>query len=299
MINSDSWIVEQAGNAIARFASGLRTAVVIGDEEWSSALSGTFSDVRASLDDLPGPVDFVKLTDRDLPSICQRSEFESAVIVVDGCGQPVDRTSRLLRESGRAIERAVSPSGRQWIIAYPSSIRSRDYKSIHGWLSEDEAEYLSSIAKGSILSIEFGAWCGRSTLCLSNSEHHVSVDAWFRSMLDFSQEGIFDDMMPIAKWRELTMGLPNVTGIVGDLRSPAMESLLTSAYGGRCDVVFIDANHGYPSVIRDIRLARKLVRPGGVICGHDYKPEFPGVIKAVNECFENRRIAAGSVWEST
>jgi hypothetical protein len=27
------------------------------------------------------------------------------------------------------------------------------------------------------------------------------------------------------------------------------------------------------------------IKPGGVIAGHDYHPEWPGVVKAVNEAF--------------
>lgn len=47
------------------------------------------------------------------------------------------------------------------------------------------------------------------------------------------------------------------------------------------DVAFIDGNHGYEHVRSDVQLALEVVRPGGVICGHDY--QLPGVRRAVAE----------------
>ena len=39
---------------------------------------------------------------------------------------------------------------------------------------------------------------------------------------------------------------------------------------GSLDFVYIDANHAYDYVVQDINLWYPKVRPGGVICGHDY-----------------------------
>lgn len=52
------------------------------------------------------------------------------------------------------------------------------------------------------------------------------------------------------------------------------------------DFVFIDGNHSYEYVFRDIVLWLPKIKNGGIICGHDYvnKPGY-GVIKAVNELF--------------
>ena len=39
---------------------------------------------------------------------------------------------------------------------------------------------------------------------------------------------------------------------------------------GSLDFCYIDANHRYFEVAQDIRAWRPKVRPGGIICGHDY-----------------------------
>ncbi len=57
------------------------------------------------------------------------------------------------------------------------------------------------------------------------------------------------------------------------------------------DLVFIDANHSYSYVKRDIRLWLPKVRPGGILSGHDYNPDkFQGVVRAVDEAFEKDLI---------
>jgi hypothetical protein len=60
------------------------------------------------------------------------------------------------------------------------------------------------------------------------------------------------------------------------------------------DWVYIDADHHYEPVCRDIDAWLPKVKPGGVIAGHDYSnyPGF-GVIQAVNERFDNVIIWQG------
>lgn len=61
-------------------------------------------------------------------------------------------------------------------------------------------------------------------------------------------------------------------------------SLLPDGY---LDFIYIDGDHSYKGVKIDIELARKKVKSGGFICGHDYMVQFPGVIQAVDEFCAN------------
>jgi hypothetical protein len=59
------------------------------------------------------------------------------------------------------------------------------------------------------------------------------------------------------------------------------------------DFVFIDGNHEYDHVLEDITAWEKIVRPGGIICGHDYKVDPVnkyGVIEAVQKYTTDNRI---------
>jgi predicted O-methyltransferase YrrM len=56
------------------------------------------------------------------------------------------------------------------------------------------------------------------------------------------------------------------------------------------DFVFIDADHVYESVKRDIIAWLPKIKPGGIIAGHDYCDVHPGVIQAVNEIFGKENV---------
>lgn len=64
------------------------------------------------------------------------------------------------------------------------------------------------------------------------------------------------------------------------------------------DFVFIDADHRFDAVVRDIHLWSKKVKVGGTLCGHDYNKEvWPGVVKAVDNYFGDRvAIHPFTVW---
>ena len=58
---------------------------------------------------------------------------------------------------------------------------------------------------------------------------------------------------------------------------------------GYFDFVFIDADHAYESVRKDILAYLPKVRKGGILAGHDYVESQPGVRKAVDEIFGNNK----------
>ena len=60
---------------------------------------------------------------------------------------------------------------------------------------------------------------------------------------------------------------------------------------GSLDFVYIDAAHDEASVAEDLEAWSPLVRPGGILAGHDYCDAHPGVIQAVN------KFAAKTGWE--
>lgn len=64
------------------------------------------------------------------------------------------------------------------------------------------------------------------------------------------------------------------------------------------DLVFIDALHDYESVKADIEAWWPRVRPGGVLAGHDWNHQWPGVERAVAEGFDLMQVGVGpdSVW---
>ena len=65
---------------------------------------------------------------------------------------------------------------------------------------------------------------------------------------------------------------------------------------GHLDFVFIDADHTYEGVKKDIELWEPKVHQNGLIIGHDLN--WGGVARAVGECFSEFWISADNVWAS-
>lgn len=63
------------------------------------------------------------------------------------------------------------------------------------------------------------------------------------------------------------------------------------------DAIYIDALHTYKAVVQDLENARRVVKSGGIIMGHDYAKKFPGVIRAVNEFCQRYHLTISYVTE--
>lgn len=151
---------------------------------------------------------------------------------------------------------------------------------IWGWMHPDELTWLHATAQEMDSVAEIGCLHGRSAYALlSGCPGPVyCVDPW-------------DDVddLSYASFLGNCGQFPNLQAVRG--RSPTAASSVPDI-----DMVFIDGDHEYESVIADIRAwlpkARKL------ICGHDYNhPGFPGVRAAVDELFGDQvRPAIGDGW---
>lgn len=65
---------------------------------------------------------------------------------------------------------------------------------------------------------------------------------------------------------------------------------------GSVDFCFIDADHSYEGVKRDILAWLPKVADGGAIGGHDHTAEFPGVVVAVAQIFGSFAVHRGTSW---
>jgi predicted O-methyltransferase YrrM len=63
---------------------------------------------------------------------------------------------------------------------------------------------------------------------------------------------------------------------------------------GSLDLVFIDADHSYEWVKKDIAAYKPKLKTGGWLTGHDI--DFPGVNRAVNEVVKNYDVGPNNVW---
>lgn len=167
---------------------------------------------------------------------------------------------------------------------------------IEGWMSNDELEWLAKIAKECNTIVEFGSHCGRSTRALGDNCPGMvhAVDPW-------SGEYLGNDGKPssalagISRWPDFERNLKDLlaTGRVTAHRMLSHEFKTER----KVDMVFLDGDHRYEEVIRDIFHARSMLREGGILAGHDYNhPDWPGVKQAVDEIFGDKFQLVQTIW---
>lgn len=159
---------------------------------------------------------------------------------------------------------------------------------ITGWMQPRALRWLAEQVKECERVIEVGVYRGRTTrLLLDNSMAHIwCVDSWIVSKKHKQHKRAF--------MRNIVDDVAKVTV----MHMPSIEAakLLRESHGPVFDMVFIDGSHKYAEVKADILEYKKLVRPGGLLSGHDYSPSaWPGVVRAVEEMVPNRQLA-GQIW---
>lgn len=160
------------------------------------------------------------------------------------------------------------------------------------------SEVLDRLGPGSVIGAEIGVFGGdMSRELLKRPDLFLfMVDSWEASGAAYTGDsGDFH--------ATLTQGQQNAYRAKAEARTPegrrkilAMRSTEAAKLvtDGSLDFVFIDADHSYEGAKADILAWRKKLKPGGLLCGHDYEntdyPKF-GVTRAVREFSEETGIA--------
>lgn len=165
---------------------------------------------------------------------------------------------------------------------------------INGWMTRDELLYLAKLAEASDLILEVGSYHGRSTRALADNTKGTvyCIDTW--------QERFFNDDDSIC-WvdahSEDRFKLNLQDHIKNQTVIPFKGTLADFNQDMKFDLIFLDGDHRYEFVHRDIAYALNHVKKGTILSGHDYGySSWPGVKKAVNEYFGHPDEIIGSIW---
>jgi len=155
---------------------------------------------------------------------------------------------------------------------------------------------------------EVGVGTGRNAGHLLKKEPRLGcltlVDPWSSEYAEgwLRRKGLFQaELKGCRAEQRYHIAMGNIAGYrkkVEVLRMPSMAGALHVEDGSQ-DLVFIDGDHRYEGVHNDIQAWLPKVRPGGIICGHDYGQPTPewGVKEAVDEAFGSRVVVARNyVW---
>ncbi len=162
-------------------------------------------------------------------------------------------------------------------------------KTPDGWCSDAELEWLSHAATRREVIIELGTHKGRSTSALCSGGKVICCDIWR------AHEGAYESFIG-SFINEIQSGkvVPRRVNLYA-IDDPDRVQLIED-YSGSADLVFIDAAHGKWHAISDISLARLLLKPRGLLCGHDLCDGWPGVREALDACAITYQREAGSIW---
>lgn len=152
--------------------------------------------------------------------------------------------------------------------------------------------YLTKDKKNPALQIlEVGSWVGASTLswgqglCLHNDAEGTitCIDAW-RPFFDRSthQDDVYVSMeQALSSETAYQLFSHNVSTLPSSITCQHLrgqsENLMPLLKEDSFDVIFIDADHAYTPVLKDIKNALPLVKEGGIICGDDLNLQFSQV----------------------
>lgn len=167
-----------------------------------------------------------------------------------------------------------------------STLTPHIYTGIRGWF--DFAGFYREIAEwipDGGRWVEVGVYSGKSfsfgiveCLNLGKKIDFIGVDMFPDKWIYHDGPNVFDafqeSMRPLDKHFSLIIG-------------QSIEAA-TLVEDESADFVFIDAAHDYDSVKADIIAWTRKVKPGGIIAGHDYEENYPGLMQAVNEAFGDR-----------
>jgi predicted O-methyltransferase YrrM len=170
---------------------------------------------------------------------------------------------------------------------------------IQGWMNTWELEWLANMACRSDKIIEVGSWRGRSTTAIANFMRGQlwCVDAWQglyglndTASKPYAEEAYSEFMNNMKRFIDADM----LHVIKGDSISAADK--LLEEHGPVFDFIFIDGDHTYDTVSREIIAYRRLMKPGGILSGHDNWME--GVARALTEQFPKGAVKApaGGIW---
>lgn len=170
---------------------------------------------------------------------------------------------------------------------------SHIYQTIPGWFNfEDIYSGIVKEAKDGDIFVEVGAWLGKSTSYMiieilnsnKNIEFHV-VDTWLGSSEHQAYIKKYGD--PFIQFKK---NLKDYLKYLNIHKVPSVEAskLFKDKIIKFC---FIDASHKYEDVKADIEAWLPKIKKDGILAGHDYSNDWPGVKQAVREKLSHFKVA--------
>lgn len=175
-------------------------------------------------------------------------------------------------------------------------------QTVEGWMNELELMWLSRTAsslKPGAVWLEVGTWMGRSWSCAALS---LPADSTIIAVDTFLGENA-EPLQWVREHGSAMSRFMQTHEVVREKRPDLLSQILavrsTEAArlvpDGLCDVVFIDGDHRTEFVKSDIKAWRPKLKPGGILCGHDFSDQ--NVVNGLKgHHYRNNQKTMGSIW---
>lgn len=165
-----------------------------------------------------------------------------------------------------------------------------EFANISPWTTGGELAWLAELASRSNTFGEVGSYKGKSAKAIALGLLQGVGEICF--CIDRFQDGTEQDFRRNLS-KEMEDGWIRLLPVESELGAEALREK-----GVQFDAFFIDASHEKADVIRDINLWLPLMRPGGLLCGHDCFPDDPnnGIHQALLETFPEYHLIIDSIW---
>jgi predicted O-methyltransferase YrrM len=157
----------------------------------------------------------------------------------------------------------------------------------NNWFNyQDFYENMASIKKYKTY-VELGVWKGHSVSYLASKLKGRNVKIYAVDIFEDwdKNKKVLDEVKYVTELYNENLINEGVRNMITDIRSISWEAA-DNFKESEVDFVFIDADHTYNSVIKDIKAWLPKIKKGGIISGHDYFTS-PGVKSAVDELLGN------------
>ena len=132
--------------------------------------------------------------------------------------------------------------------------------------------------------LEIGTYLGESTIIFSQKfKNVITIDPYIDNYDANDPTCNYISLNEVyKKFLEKTSEIKTIT-LIKKTSDDAIHELKDKKF----DFIYIDGMHTYDQVKKDIKNYKPLVKEGGFIGGHDYHPNWQGVINAINEEINN------------
>ena len=154
---------------------------------------------------------------------------------------------------------------------------------IPGKTGLSDLQYLARLAQSvpeNGVIVEVGPLYGRSTWTLARAAHPsvtvYAIDLWETApWIEKMRKEERCKPFSVESFKYYTRDCPNIIAMKG----PSPD--VADGWELPVDAYFEDANHGNPELGRNLDFWTPFIKPGGILCGHDYSIRFPDVGREV------------------